>query len=95
VRITFEGADGRTHRLVSLSAGMSFGEIPMLVGTPFVNEARAETGVHVAVLSPQRFDVLTEKAPELKLALLERLAAGAYAQMDVAVRAIAVRGGDY
>jgi hypothetical protein len=36
-----------------------------------------------------------EQAPELKLALLERLAAGAYAQMDAAVRAIAVRGGDY
>lgn len=95
VRITFEGSDGRTHRLVTLSAGMSFGEIPMLVGTPFVNEARAETGCRVAVLGPRRFDVLTEKAPDLKLALLERLAAGAYAQMDAAVRTIAVRGGDY
>ncbi|MCP2298088.1 L-glutaminase [Nocardia amikacinitolerans] len=95
VRLSFEGADGRTHRLVTLSAGMSFGEIPMLVGTPFVNEARAETGVRVAVLSPARFDVLAQRAPQLKLALLERLAAGAYAQMDAAVRAIAVRGGDY
>ncbi|WP_228002030.1 glutaminase A [Nocardia australiensis] len=95
VRITFEGADGRTHRLASLSAGMSFGEIPMLVGTPFVNEARAESTVRIAVLSPRRFDVLTEQAPELKLALLERLAAGAYAQMDAAVHAIAVRGSDY
>ncbi|WP_085998230.1 glutaminase A [Nocardia tenerifensis] len=95
VRITFEGGDGRTHRLVSLSSEMSFGEIPMLVGTPFVNEARAETGVRVAVLSPARFDQLTSREPRLKLALLERLAAGAYAQMDAAVRAIAVRGGDY
>ncbi|TQM31715.1 L-glutaminase [Nocardia bhagyanarayanae] len=95
VRLSFEGADGRAHRLVTLSAGMSFGEIPMLVGTPFVNEARAETTVRVAVLSPARFDMLAERAPELKLALLERLAAGAYAQMDAAVRAIAVRGGDY
>lgn len=95
VRLSFEGADGRAHRLVTLSAGMSFGEIPMLVGTPFVNEARAETAVRVAVLSPARFDMLAERAPELKLALLERLAAGAYAQMDAAVRAIAVRGGDY
>ncbi|WUC07962.1 glutaminase A [Nocardia sp. NBC_00565] len=95
VRIIFEGADARTHRLVSLSAGRSFGEIPMLVGTPFVNEARAESAVRVAVLRPERFDVLTRQAPELKLALLERLAAGAYAQMDAAVRAIAVRGGDY
>ncbi|MEV0292643.1 glutaminase A [Nocardia sp. NPDC050710] len=95
VRIIFEGADKRTHRLVSLSAGMSFGEIPMLVGIPFVTEAHAETAVRVAVLSPAQFDELTGEAPHLKLALLERLAAGAYAQMDAAVRAIAVRGGDY
>lgn len=95
VRITFEGTDGRTHRLVSVSAGMSFGEVPMLLGTPFVNEARAESAVRVAVLRPQRFDVLTQQAPDLKLALIERLAGGAYAQVDAAVRAIAVRGGDY
>ncbi|MFI9732593.1 cyclic nucleotide-binding domain-containing protein [Nocardia sp. NPDC052278] len=94
VRITFEGADARTHRLVSHSAGMSFGEAPMLVGTPFGNEARAERAVRVAVLRPERFDMLTEQAPDLELALLERLAAGAYARMDAAGRAIAVRGGD-
>lgn len=90
VRIGFDGADGRNHRLVTLSAGMSFGEIPMLVGTPFVNEVRAETAVRLAVLAPSRFDRLTDQAPHLKLALLERLAANAYAQMDAAVR-----GGDY
>ncbi|WP_375154373.1 glutaminase A [Nocardia cyriacigeorgica] len=95
VRIAFDGSDQRSHRLATLSPGMSFGEIPMLIGSPFVNEARAETGVRLGVLSPQRFDQLTERAPHLKLALLERLAAGAYAQMDAAVRAVAVRGGDY
>lgn len=95
VRITFLGSDARTHRLVSLSAGMQFGEIPMLVGAAFANEVRAEAGVRLAVLSPERFDQLTPQAPHLKLALLERLAAGAYAQMDAAVHAIAVRGGDY
>ncbi|WP_436838075.1 glutaminase A [Nocardia amamiensis] len=95
VRLIFEGTDGRTHRLLSLSPGMSFGEIPMLVGTPFGSQVRAETGVRVAVLSPDRFDRLTSRAPETKLALLERLAAGAFAQIDAAVRAIAARGGDY
>ncbi|MBH0775090.1 glutaminase A [Nocardia bovistercoris] len=95
VRLSFEGADRRIHRLVTLTAGMSFGEIPMLVGSPFVNEARAEAATRLAVLSPEHFDHLAERAPGLKLALLERLAAGAYAQMDAAVRAIAVRGGDY
>ncbi|WP_436975990.1 glutaminase A [Nocardia xishanensis] len=95
VRLTFDDADGRTHRLVTLTAGMSFGEIPMLMGEPFVNEVRAETGVRLAVLGPADFDVLAERAPELKSALLERLAAVAYAQVDAAVRAVAVRGGDY
>ncbi|MGW4091981.1 Crp/Fnr family transcriptional regulator [Nocardia sp. NPDC004750] len=95
VRLTVEGTDGRTHRLLSLSAGMSFGEIPMLVGTPFGNEVLAETEVCVAVLTPERFDRLTRQAPGLKLALLEQLAAEAFTQIDAAVRAIAARGGDY
>nr|WP_169811187.1 glutaminase A [Nocardia amamiensis] len=95
VRLTFEGTDGRRHRLLSLSPGMSFGEIPMLVGTPFGSEARAEADVRVAVLSPERFDLLSVDGPEMKLALLERLAAGAFTQIDAAVRAIAARGGDY
>ncbi|MGW5451162.1 glutaminase A [Nocardia sp. NPDC003979] len=88
VRLTFPGTDGRTHRLVTLSAGMSFGEIPMLVGKPFVNAVIAETQVRVAVLSPAAFDSLTEVHPKLKLALLQRLAAGAYAQMEATVRTI-------
>ncbi|WP_084476557.1 glutaminase A [Nocardia ignorata] len=88
VRLTFPGTDGRTHRLVTLSAGMSFGEIPMLVGKPFVNAVIAETPVWVAVLSPAVFDSLTEVHPKLKLALLQRLAAGAYAQMEATVRTI-------
>ncbi|NKX89633.1 glutaminase A [Nocardia coubleae] len=88
VRLTFPGTDGRTHRLVTLSAGMSFGEIPMLVGKPFVNAVIAETQVRVAVLSPAVFDSLTEVHPKLKLALLQRLAAGAYAQMEATVRTI-------
>lgn len=95
VRITFEGTNARPLRLISLSAGMSFGEVPMLLLTPFVNDVCAETAVRVAVLRPERFDTLTEQAPQIKLALLERLAADAYAQMHTAVRAIAVRGGDY
>ncbi|MCA2208356.1 glutaminase A [Nocardia rosealba] len=88
VRLTFPGTDGRIHRLVTLSAGMSFGEIPMLVGKPFVNAVIAETQVRVAVLSPAVFDSLTEVHPKLKLALLQRLAAGAYAQMEATVRTI-------
>lgn len=95
VRMTFPGTDGRVHRLVALSTGMSFGEIPMLVGEPFVNAIIADTQVRVAVMSPAVFDTLTEGHPTLKLALLERIAAGAYAQMDATVRTIAGHAGNY
>ncbi|MFC4126789.1 glutaminase A [Nocardia rhizosphaerae] len=95
VRVTFPGTDGRVHRLVTLSAGMSFGEIPMLLGEPFVNEIVAETPVRVAVMRPAVFDELTQGHPRLKLVLLQRLAAGAYAQMDAAVRTISGNAGHY
>ncbi|MEV6768676.1 glutaminase A [Nocardia sp. NPDC051030] len=93
VRFTFEDRTGRRHRLVSLSPGMSFGEISLLAGAAFANDVYAETTVRVAVLPPPKFDLLTSKAPEVKLALLERLAAAAYAQADAAVRALAAHGG--
>ncbi|MBL1079690.1 glutaminase A [Nocardia sp. 2] len=92
-RFTFDDRAGRRHRLVTLSAGMSFGEVPMLVGVRFANAAYAETTVRLAVLPPEKFDLLTSQAPELKLALLERLAAAAYAQAEAAVRALAAHGG--
>lgn len=95
VRGTFPGTDGRVHRLVTFSAGMSFGEIPMLIGERFVNDIVAETGVRVAVMSPAVFDELAEQHPQLKLALLQRLAAGAYAQMDAAVRTVSANSENY
>ncbi|MFD3593967.1 glutaminase A [Nocardia sp. NPDC058640] len=95
VRMTFPGTDGRVHRLVTLSSGMSFGEIPMLVGETFVNDVVAETEVRVAVMSPAVFDELTSEHPQLKLALLQRLAAGAYAQMDATVRTISGNAENY
>lgn len=95
VRATFSGTDGRVHRLLTLSAGMSFGEIPMLVGEPFMYEISAETTVRVAVMPPDVFDQLTEGHPRLKLALLQRLAAGAYAQMAATVRTLSGNAGNY
>ncbi|MET9486690.1 glutaminase A [Nocardia sp. NPDC006630] len=93
VRVTFEDRDGRRHRLISLSPGMSFGEISLLTGVQFSNDIYAETTVRLAVLPPDKFDQLTGQAPEVKLALLERLATAAYAQADAAVRALAAHGG--
>ncbi|WP_438943435.1 glutaminase A [Nocardia otitidiscaviarum] len=95
VRIGFTGRDGRRHRLVTLTTGMSFGEISLILDQPFPNDILAETTVSLAVLTPDRFDTLTQQAPALKVALLERLAAAAYGQADAAVRALAAHGGAY
>lgn len=95
VRMTFGGRDGRRHRLISLSTGMSFGELAMILDEPFTHDIHAESTVRLAVLSPERFDTLTAQAPEIKVALLERLAVAAYGQADAAVRALAAHGGAY
>ncbi|MVU77486.1 glutaminase A [Nocardia sp. ET3-3] len=93
VRFTFTDRDNRRHRLITLTPGMSFGETSMLAGVPYANDVYAETTVRVAVMPTARFDQLTDQAPDIKLALLERLAAAAYTQADAAVRAVAAHGG--
>ncbi|WP_245663026.1 glutaminase A [Nocardia inohanensis] len=93
VRFTFDDREHRRHRLVTLTSGMSFGEMSMLAGVRFANDVYAESTVRLAVLPPGKFDLLASQAPEVKLALLERLAAAAYAQADAAVRALAAHGG--
>ncbi|MFD7847600.1 glutaminase A [Nocardia sp. NPDC059764] len=93
VRFTFTDRDDRRHRLITLTPGMSFGETSMLADMRYANDVYAETTVRLAVLPPARFDELTSQAPQIKLALLERLAVAAYAQADAAVRAVAAHGG--
>ncbi|MGW4352857.1 glutaminase A [Nocardia sp. NPDC004582] len=93
VRFTFTDRDNRRHRLITLTPGMSFGETSMLADMRYANDVYAETTVRLAVLPPARFDELTDQAPQIKLALLERLAAAAYAQADAAVRAVSAHGG--
>lgn len=92
---TLTDAQGRTRRVATLSPGMSFGEMALLVGEPYLYDVRADSAVQLAVLPAERFADLTASAPGLKLALLERLAAGAYAQMDSAIRSIALRSGGF
>ncbi|MCX5042551.1 glutaminase A [Aldersonia sp. NBC_00410] len=92
VSTTLPGIDGATHRVTTLGAGMSFGEIPMLVGGEILADTRADTPTRLAVLSPDRFDRLTAAAPQLKLLLLERLAATAYGQLDSVFRIVAGQG---
>lgn len=88
VSTMFTDAAGIEHRITTLSAGMTFGEITMFLDTRFLNDVRADSAVVVAVLTAQRYSELTAAAPELKLALLESLATGAYEQLDMTLRGV-------
>ena len=88
VSTTLTDKDGTTHRITTLSAGMSFGEIPMLTDTDFLVDVRADSRVTVTVLPADRFRKLAAEYPDVKLALLEGMAVGAYTQMEIAIRTL-------
>ncbi|RZL76991.1 MAG: glutaminase A [Rhodococcus sp. (in: high G+C Gram-positive bacteria)] len=90
---TVSDQSGAVHRVMTLSAGMSFGEMTMLLDSRFLNDVRADTPVTVAVLTSERYAEMASEEPKLKLALLERLASGAYEQLDVMLRSL-LRQGD-
>ncbi|MGC0363763.1 hypothetical protein ABH922_001747 [Rhodococcus sp. 27YEA15] len=92
VSSAFTDSHGIDHRIVTLSAGMTFGEMTLFLGTRFLNDIRADSTVTVAVLTPERYEALTAAAPKLKLALLERLATGAYEQLDMTLRSVIASG---
>ncbi|QNG19040.1 glutaminase A [Rhodococcus triatomae] len=92
VSSTVTDAHGVVHRIMTLSAGMSFGEMPLILRTPWLHDMRADTEVTAAVLSPQVYDDIAAHRPDLEVALLQRLAAGAYEQLDLALRSV-VRSG--
>lgn len=88
VTSTAVAAEGGTHRITTLSPGMSFGEMPLLMSVPFLLDMVAESPVDVVVVSPTHFEALTRDAPEIKLALLKNLAVGAYGQMATAIKTL-------
>ncbi|WP_072687714.1 glutaminase A [Rhodococcus marinonascens] len=93
VSTTVTDQSGAVHRIVTLSAGMSFGEMTVILDSRFLNDVRTDTPVTVAVLTADRYAEMTAAEPELKLALLERLAVGAYEQLDVMLRSVLGQGG--
>ncbi|MFD4368300.1 glutaminase A [Rhodococcus sp. NPDC058521] len=93
VSSTLKDGSGNRHRIMTLSAGMTFGEMTMLLGTRFLNDFRADTAVTAAVLTYDVYTALAAKEPELKLALVERLAAGAYEQVEITMRNLMQVGG--
>ena len=81
-------ADGGRHRITTLSPGMSFGEMPLLMTVPFLLDMVADTPVDLVVVSVPHFEALTADAPGVKLALLENLATGAYGQMAAVIKTL-------
>ncbi|MDJ0391714.1 glutaminase A [Rhodococcus sp. G-MC3] len=88
VSSTYQAADGSRHRISTLSPGMSFGEMPLLAQTKFLLDFCADTPLTVAVMTTTDFESLTETAPPVKLELLKNLAAGAYLQMNTAIKSL-------
>ncbi|EKT77567.1 glutaminase [Rhodococcus opacus M213] len=86
MRVTDSG--GAVYRIMTLSTGMTFGEMTMLLDLHFLNDVCADSDVTVAVLPSERYADMAAHEPGLKLALLERLAAGAYEQLDVVLRSL-------
>ncbi|EME17585.1 glutaminase A [Rhodococcus triatomae] len=92
VSTTVTGPNGTTHRITTFAAGMTFGELPTLTGSAYLADIRADTPLRLAVLTPELFAELGASAPELKVALLERLTESAYKQLDTVIRGLGAKG---
>jgi len=66
--------DGAHHRITSLSAGMSFGEMVLLGQTTRSATVHADTAVTCRVLESQDLERIAAQAPLVKIVLLENLA---------------------
>jgi glutaminase len=75
VSVVTELPNGSLVRLSTLSPGMSFGELAALTGTPRSADVRADTEVACFALPVETLARLSERRPDLKLALLENLLA--------------------
>ncbi|CAM2917207.1 glutaminase A [Prescottella defluvii] len=89
---TVTSTDGTVHRITTLSAGMTFGEMSTLLGSTFLDDVRADTTVTLAMLPRDNLARLTARAPAIKSALLERLATVAYGQLETVLRTFEQHG---
>ncbi|NLU81362.1 glutaminase A [Rhodococcus sp. HNM0569] len=89
-----DNADGRVRRVSTLSAGMTFGEIPLLLDTVALSSFVATTAGRAARLPASVYADLSARDPSLELGLVKGIAAGAYEQLDTMLRSLAhVPGG--
>ena len=73
VRIRLSQSD-RSKRLITYSAGVTFGELAFLDGSPRSAEVRAEEDSETYVLSPDDFSLLQQENPEIAVKLIRNIA---------------------
>jgi SulP family sulfate permease len=73
VRIHLPQSD-RTKRLISYSAGVAFGEMAFLDGSPRSADVWSDEDSEAYVLSPDEFAVLQNKAPQIAIKLICNIA---------------------
>ena len=73
VRIHLAQGD-RSKRLITYSAGVTFGELAFLDGSPRSAEVRAEEDSETYVLSPDDFSLLQEENPTIAVKLIRNIA---------------------
>lgn len=78
VTVCVEDQDRTAHRLATLSAGMSFGELTLVADRPHPADITAEDDVELLVLAPDDFARLGVEAPTIRLGLAEAVIAGVY-----------------
>jgi CRP-like cAMP-binding protein len=73
VRIQLPDSD-RTKRLLTYSAGVTFGELAFLDGSPRSADVWAEEDAEAFMLSPAEFDLLQEESPTVAVKLVRNIA---------------------
>ena len=73
VRIHLSQSD-RSKRLITYSAGVTFGELAFLDGSPRSAEVRAEEDSETYVLSPEDFSLLQTESPAIAVKLIRNIA---------------------
>jgi glutaminase len=90
VSVVLSLADGSHQRLATLSGGMSFGEMAMLLKAARSAHVHADTAVRSWTLSARALDALALDHPEIKIAVLKNLSLDLAQKLRQANQLIAV-----
>lgn len=88
VTLRVEDDHGSAHRLGSLAAGMSFGELALVAEQPHPADVVVAADAELLVLEPDDFAALAVDAPAIRLGLVEAIVAWTYDTSGRAARAL-------